>query len=167
MNTGEEGADVGVEDFFYGSFGVVGNSECDNIVWFVTHVIIYYEGLGDVVTESVVPRAFEVFLVEFLDFVECFSCEIPVIVEQVVVDVVVFFVEAVDVVGVPKFHSCVVVAVSDFCVGGDEFVFSEFCCCDVVVLEVEGFPRGVPIVEKHVAHGIFSFLVIVLSIVLL
>lgn len=95
------------------------------------------------------------FLVELLDFVECFSCEVPVFVEQDMVDVVIFFVKIVDVVGAPEFHPGVVVAVSDFCVGGDEFVFSEFCCCDVVILEVKGFPGFIPIVEEYIAHGVF------------
>ena len=126
MDAGKKGVNVGVEDFFDGAFGVVGDGECDNVVWFVTHVVIYAEGLGDGVAESVVPRAFEVFLIKFLDFVECFSCEIPVVIEQAVVDVVVCFVKIVDVVGVPEFHPGVVVAVSDFCVRVKEGIFCKF-----------------------------------------
>lgn len=94
LDAGEEVIDVFVEDFLDGAFSVVGNENTDNIVWFVPHVVIDFDEFRDVVFHATVSVALELFLVEFLNFVEGFACE-PFIIQQGGVDIVMFFMEVV------------------------------------------------------------------------
>ena len=166
LDAGEEIADVFVEDFFNGTFSVVGNENTDNIVRFVPHVVIDFDEFRDVVFHTAVSVALELFLIEFLNFVEGFACEPAVWGEEIWVDVVVWLVEVIQVVYYSEFNSDAFVGISEFGVCVGEIVFAEFVCDEVVAVEVECVPWFCPVVLEYVGHCILSFRIVVLLIVL-
>lgn len=91
-----------------------------------SYACVDVDGFEQDIVGAEVGGGCELLFVEGFYFFYCFSCE-PSVIEEVWVDVVVWVVEVVEVVDASEFNTGVFTGFSEFCVGGEEFVFSDFC----------------------------------------